>query len=33
MMPPSDGERVAPSHHVLDDVPWTVLLDRIQHSW
>jgi hypothetical protein len=28
-MPPSDGERVAPSHHALYDVPWTILLGQI----
>jgi hypothetical protein len=33
MMPPSDGEKVAPNHHALDDVLQTVLLDRIQSSW
>jgi hypothetical protein len=33
MMPLSDGEKVAPSHHALGDVPGTVLLDRIRRSW
>jgi hypothetical protein len=28
MMPLSDGEQVAPSHHALDDVPGMVMLDR-----